>query len=383
MKFLEIQRQLDARKEAGLWRHRHSIASAQGPELLSGEESFLNFASNDYLGLANSANAKQATAEAIEAFGFGSGASHLICGHQLPHDNLEMALADFVGREAALTFSSGYMANLAILQSLANKGDLIIADKLNHASLIDGAKLSNAESQRYPHCDLLALENRLKKSPQNKFVVTDSVFSMDGDIAPLPAIVELCEHYNAILIVDDAHGFGVIGERGKGCIEHFGLNQTQLPILMCTLGKALGGFGAFVSGEKKLIDFLMQTARSYIYTTAMPAVVASANCANLKFLQDSPQIVRKLKQNITYFKQQCLQHGIELANSSTAIQPIFVGTNEKLIQVNTKLMQKGFLVGAIRPPTVPQNSARLRITLSVAHRQEHIDRLVVALAQSL
>ena len=383
MSFLNFEQHIAERQQAGLWRERLTIDSPQRAELQLADENLINFASNDYLGLANHGNAKQALTNATEVFGFGSGASHLICGHQRPHDDLEIALADFIGRDSALTFSSGYMANLAILQSLANKGDLVIADKLNHASLIDGVRLSGADSRRYPHCDLQVLESRLKRSTQNTFVVTDSVFSMDGDIAPLLEIAGLCERYKAILIVDDAHGFGVVGENGKGCVEHFGLSQKQLPVLMCTLGKALGGFGAFVSGERKLIDYLVQTARSYIYTTAMPAAIAAANLANLNVLQDSPEKLTKLRQNIVSFKQLCQQHRIVLIASDTAIQPVLIGDNEKLIQINKALIQQGFLVGAIRPPTVPQNSARLRITVSAAHSQQQLESLVAALAKIL
>ncbi|TQV89878.1 8-amino-7-oxononanoate synthase [Aliikangiella coralliicola] len=387
MKFLNFQQLLEQRAESGLLRQRQTLTSPQQTIVSVDGKQLINFASNDYLGLANQPQAVQALTSAADRYGVGAGASHLVCGHQKPHQDLEEALASFVGREAAITFSSGYMANLAILQCLAKKGDLIIADKLNHASLIDGVRLSDADSTRFPHCDLAILEKRLKKSSQNKFVVTDSVFSMDGDIAPLTEMVAMCDKYDAILIVDDAHGFGVIGENGKGSAEHFGLNQKQLPVLMATLGKALGGFGAFVSGEKPFVDYLVQQARSYIYTTAMPASIASANLANLNHLKQNPKILAQLKSNISYFRQQCetfksAGFPVTILPSETAIQPIIVGDNESLLAINHRILEQGFLVGAIRPPTVPANSARLRITLSASHSHRQIDQLIQSLTNA-
>jgi len=382
MKFLELQKSLDERVEQGLYRHRRILNSGQKTQVIIGDESLLNFASNDYLGLASQQAVKGAISSSVDQYGFGSGASHLICGHQKPHQDLEDALAQFVNREAALTFSTGYMANLAILQSLAKKGDVIIADKLNHASLIDGARLSSAESKRYSHCDMTMLEQRLSHSKQNKFVVTDSVFSMDGDLAPLKEIVRLCEKYNAVLIVDDAHGFGVLGETGSGICEALGLTPKEVPVLMATLGKSLGGYGAFVAGEKALIDYLIQFGRSYIYTTAMPAVIASGNLTNLNYLRNNPEILLRLKKNIKYFKSQCYQNNIDLLPSDTAIQPMLVGSNEALLRLNEKLFSDGFLVGAIRPPTVAEDSARLRITVSAEHNQQQIDELVASLAKN-
>ncbi len=383
MKFLDLQQRLNQRTDEGLLRERPVVQSAQKNELLVDGKSLINFSGNDYLGLANSETARQSVKENVELYGFGSGASHLICGHQQPHETLENELAAFMERDAALTFSSGYMANLAIIQCLSARGDVIIADKLNHASLIDGVKLSQATSRRYSHCDLTALERRLKNAPQNKFVVTDSVFSMDGDIAPLTEIVALCERYNAILIVDDAHGFGVLGETGKGCIEHFGLNQKQLPVLMCTLGKSLGSYGAFISGEQVLVDYLIQFARSYIYTTAMPAMIAAASLENLKFLIHHPEINHRLKDNIQYFKSCCKQVKVFPMPSITAIQPVIIGDNKKLLRVNKQLKEAGILVAAIRPPTVAENSGRLRITLNAAHSRNDIKRLVDTLATAI
>ncbi len=387
MKFLELESSLFIRKQQDLMRLRRNVNSPQQSQIVVDGKKLVNFASNDYLGLANNLDAIKSLNQTASEFGFGSGASHLICGHQQPHQDLEKALARFVRREAALTFASGYMANLAILQSLAKKGDLIIADKLNHASLIDGVKLSAADSRRYSHCDMAALDKRLAtssaNSSANKFVVTDAVFSMDGDIAPLKEMVRLCDKYHAILIIDDAHGFGVLGESGRGSCDYFGLTTKQVPIVMATLGKAIGGYGAFVAGEQVLIDYLTQFARSYIYTTAMPALIASGNLTNLKTLEQQPEIVNQLFDNIDYFKKTCQQNSIELMPSITAIQPLLIGDNEKLLKVNESLLENGFLVGAIRPPTVPENSGRLRITLSAKHTQAQIDGLIDALKNAL
>lgn len=357
-------------------RERLPLQSSQANQVKVKDRKYLNFSSNDYLGLANNSETIAAVKIQLDECGFGSGASHLVTGHHKIHDELEISVADFLQRDSVITFSTGYMANLSILQSLAQKGDLIIADKLNHASLIDGVKLSDAQSTRYPHCDLSVLESRLKNMSSNKWVVTDSVFSMDGDIAPLDEIAGLCKKYQANLIVDDAHGFGVLGKGGRGCVEHFGLSQSDLPVLMGTFGKALGGFGAFVSGSNKLKSYLIQFARPYIYTTALPAAVAAANYFNLGLVNSKRQLRAKLIENIDYFKRQCADKKICLLPSHTAIQPLVVGDSKKLIALDQRLKEKGILVGAIRPPTVPVNGDRLRITLSASHSFEQIDFLV-------
>ncbi len=367
---------LTERERKSQMRERLSLQSGQADQVTIKGREYLNFSSNDYLGLANNPETISAVKQQLDDSGFGSGASHLVTGHNQIHEKLELAVTEFLQRDSAITFSTGYMANLSILQSLAQKGDLIIADKLNHASLIDGVKLSNAQSTRYSHCDLDLLEARLKKQKANKWVVTDSVFSMDGDIAPLDKIAGLCKKYKANLIVDDAHGVGVLGKHGRGCIEHFGLTQAELPILMGTFGKALGGFGAFVSGSHTLTRYLMQFARPYVYTTALPAAVAAGNYFNLSLIKNNPQRVTKLIENIEYFKLKCGNKKIHLLPSQTAIQPIIIGGSKKLIEFDKRLKQKGVLVGAIRPPTVPINSDRLRITLSASHRFEQIDFLL-------
>lgn len=374
--------ELSDKKERGLYRERAVVESPQASHIVINNRSMLNFSSNDYLGLANRSNVIETIKSKIDSFGFGSGASHLVSGHHQAHQQLEHQLARFQKREAALTFSSGYMANIAILQSLAKKGDVIISDKLNHASLIDGSQLSNSDSVRYAHCDLASLERRLKRAAKNKWVVTDSVFSMDGDIAPLDKIAGLCEKYSAHLIVDDAHGFGVLGKSGQGCSEHFNLSQKQLPVLMGTLGKALGGYGAFVSGSKVMVDYLVQTARPYIYTTAIPAIIAEANRENLDWLSRNPQLINRLNKNIASFKTLIKQTSLKLLDSHTAIQPIVIGNTHELIRVSQKLKEDGILVGAIRPPTVAANTDRLRITLSAAHSVDDIKKLVDSLKKA-
>jgi len=370
---------LESREAQQQLRERLSLESSQSDQIEIDGQSFINFSSNDYLGLANNLSTIQLIKEQIDQLGIGSGASHLVCGHHKIHEILEQKIAAYLSRDSAVTFSTGYMANLAILQSLAKKGDLIIADKLNHASLIDGTKLSSADAVRYSHCDLEALESRLKKQATQKWVVTDSVFSMDGDIAPLDKIAGLCQKYDAFLIVDDAHGVGVIGDTGRGAAEYFGLTQKQLPVLMGTFGKSLGGFGAFVSGHKKLTDYLIQFARPYVYTTALPAVIAAANLHNLSLIEQDFSYRHRLLENIKYFKRLCSQKELSLLPSTTGIQPVMINDTAKLLKLSQRLKNAGLLVGAIRPPTVAKNSDRLRVTISAAHSRNQIEKLVSCL----
>ncbi|PHS14397.1 MAG: 8-amino-7-oxononanoate synthase [Kangiella sp.] len=369
-----LDSRLNAQTDAGLFRERLTVSSKQDREITVDGKKYLNFASNDYLGLAKNS---PDFSEQVQ-IGFGSGGSHLISGHHQVHSQLERELADFVERESVLTFSTGYMANLGILQSLALKGDLIIADKLNHASLIDGAKLSNADRVRYPHCDLGALVRRLKTKLKsisaNKWVVTDSIFSMDGDLAPLDEIAFLCKKYHAHLIVDDAHGFGILGKNGAGALEHFQLKQKDCPVLMSTLGKAVGGYGAFVSGSEKLTGYLMQFARSYIYTTAMPAVLAQFNLGNLKKLKAGSNLRRKLQENIRYFQSQCEKMSVKHSGINSPIQKIDLLGLQQLKAKTDVLKKQGLLVGSIRPPT--SSTPRLRITLSASHSFSDIECLV-------
>ena len=373
---------LDERKSNHLYRQRRILESAQGAEVIVDGKPYLNFCSNDYLGLANHPDVIAAFTSSANDFGVGSGASHLVCGHSSLHHQLEEELADFVGRDRAVLFSTGYMANLGVVNALMGKQDAVFEDKLNHASLLDAGLLSGARFQRFLHNDLDILESRLKKSTDNKkLIVVDSVFSMDGDLAPLDNLAALAKKYNAGLMADDAHGFGVLGNAGAGCADHFNLDQQQLPVLMGTLGKGLGSFGAFVAGSEDLAETLIQFSRSYIYTTALPPAVAAASLASLKIVREDADRRQHLYSLITHFRQGAEQLGLELMPSITAIQPLMIGSNEKAIAISDALLEKGFLISAIRPPTVPANSARLRITLSAAHSEDQVDSLLKALAE--
>ncbi|RLU02367.1 MAG: 8-amino-7-oxononanoate synthase [Ketobacter sp.] len=377
----QLAQRLQERREQHLYRQRRLLESAQQAHIHCDGRSLLNFCSNDYLGLASHPRVIDAAKQAMEQFGFGSGASHLVIGHSRVHHELEERLADWVGRRRALLFSTGYMANLGVISALVERGDTVLEDKLNHASLLDGAQLSRGQLQRYHHNDVDSLRQRLVQSSGRTLVVTDSVFSMDGDVAPLQEISELCQQHNAWLMVDDAHGLGVLGG-GRGCLAEYGFTSQQVPIYMGTLGKALGTFGAFVAGDEPLIEYLIQSARSYIYTTAMPPSVAAATLASLDLLNAEQWRVEKLRQLIAYFKQGANQLGLPMMPSATAIQPLLLHDSEAALRVSDALLRKGFLVGAIRPPTVPANSARLRITLSADHSERDIDQLLDALSEA-
>lgn len=373
---------LDERKSNHLYRQRRVLESAQGAEVVVDGKPYLNFCSNDYLGLANHPDVVAAFTAAANDFGVGSGASHLVCGHSSLHHQLEEELADYVGRDRAVLFSTGYMANLGIVNALVGKQDAIFEDKLNHASLLDAGLLSGARFQRFLHNDLENLESRLKKSTEDKkLIVVDSVFSMDGDLAPLDDLAALAKKYNAGLMADDAHGFGVLGDTGAGCAEHFKLDQQQLPVLMATLGKSLGCFGAFVAGSEQLVETLIQFARPYIYTTALPPAIAAAGLASLHIVREDVTRRQHLQSLIAYFRERAEKLGLTLMPSTTAIQPLMIGASEQAIAISDALLEKGFLISAIRPPTVPINSARLRITLSAAHSEQQVERLLVALAE--
>jgi len=369
------------REQQHLYRRRRTLQSPQTPDMTVDGRSYLGFCSNDYLGLANHPQLIDAAQQATAAFGTGSGASHLVCGHSSEHHALEEELAAFTGRERALVFSSGYMANLGTINALVGKGDAVFEDKLNHASLLDGGLLSGARFQRFLHNDLASLEKKLVSTDAaRKLIVVDSVFSMDGDLAPLPELAQLATKHGAWLMADDAHGFGCLGATGAGSAEHFGLSQSELPILMGTLGKAAGSYGAFVAGSHELIETLIQHARPYIYTTAIPPSVAASSRAALLVMRNEGWRREHLQVLIARFRQGAQQLGLQLMSSATAIQPIVIGSAEVTMAVAEKLRQQGILIGAIRPPTVPEGSARLRITLSAAHTEAHIDQLLGALA---
>ena len=377
-----LERDLAARAAAGLARSRRNVASAQGARLVVGGREIIAFASNDYLGLANHPAVVAAARDAVAHWGVGAGASHLICGHTAAHDALEAELAAFVRpgeNAAALTFSSGYLANLAILTALAGRGDAIFADRRNHACLNDGALLSRAQFVRYAHGDVAGLRSRMAATPAaRRLIATDAVFSMDGDLAPLPELLALAEEFDAWLVVDDAHGFGVLGE-GRGTLAHFGLRSERI-VAMGTLGKAAGVAGAFVVAHPAVIETLVQTARSYVYTTAAPPLLAEASRAALALIRDDAARRTHLLRLIAHWRSRAAALPWQLGESSTPIQPLVVGDNAVAVAHADALWQRGFWVPAIRPPTVPAGTARLRVSLGAAHTIDEVDALVDALA---
>jgi 8-amino-7-oxononanoate synthase len=382
--FSHLEAQLTAIKQQGLYRNRRVTLSPQGIIIdLANNKTAINFCSNDYLGLANHHKVITAFQQAANQYGVGSGSAHLICGHNYEHHALEEELAHFTGRERALLFSTGYMANLGIITALLDKNDSVFEDKLNHASLLDGGLFSKAKFKRYAHASIKHLDNLLINATGNKLIVSDGVFSMDGDVAPLKQLAITAKHHHAWLMVDDAHGLGVLGNNGGGLLEQCALNQDDVAILMGTLGKAFGTFGAFVAGSELLIETLIQKSRSYIYTTALPPAVAAATRASLKLIQTEPWRRQRLSQLISYFKTSAAQHNLTLMPSLSPIQPIMIGNSEQAVAISNALLDKGFLVSAIRPPTVPQGSARLRVTLSALHTEAHIDGLMEALGRDL
>ena len=371
---------LQQRHQDGLYRQRLTLDSAQGPLVRMDGREYLNFCSNDYLGLAAHPRIIERFRSAAAQYGVGSGASHLVCGHSAPHHALEEALAEFTGRPRALLFSSGYMANTGILTSLLQRGDYVFEDRLNHASLLDGGLYSGARFQRFPHNDMSALQAKLESAGGPKLVVVDGVFSMDGDTAPLLELANMCSAQDAWLMVDDAHGFGVLGERGVGSTEAAGLAPSAVPVLMATLGKALGTAGAFVAGSELLIEGLIQQSRNYIYTTALPPAVAAAGLEALSLLKDEPWRRQHLQDRILQFRDGAEQLGLPLMASASAIQPLVVGAATHAVALSERLRDAGFLISAIRPPTVPAGTSRLRITLSAAHSAEQVEQLLTQLA---
>lgn len=368
------------REHSKLLRRLRTVEHAQGPWLDIGGRRLLSFCSNDYLGLAQYPKLIDTLVLAAKQEGVGSTSAHLICGHRSVHDELEQALAAWTGRDRALLFSTGYMANLGVLQALLVPGDICIQDKLNHACLLDGAKLSGAELKRYPHADVAAAARQLSSRPGvATLLATDGVFSMDGDVAPLAELAALSTSEGATMMVDDAHGLGVLGANGAGSLDAAGVGQHEVPILMATLGKALGCAGAFVAGSSALIEGLIQFARPYIYTTAMPPALAAAALAAVQLAQTEGWRRDKLAALITRFRDGAGELGLPLMASSSAIQPLLLGSAEAALKAMQTLETQGLLVTAIRPPTVPAGRARLRITLSAAHEEAHVDRLLGAL----
>ena len=405
MPFTKLKTELDARAAQGLLRHRRTLASAQGVRITVDGKPYLSFCSNDYLGLANHPKIIEALQQGAQQFGVGSGASHLVSGHFDAHQQFEQAIAEFVGKPAALSFSTGYMANLGVVQALVGRGDTVFADKLNHASLNDAMLLSRAEVKRYRHGDMGQLAQLLGETKSGrKLIITDTVFSMDGDIAPVPELLELCERYDAWLLLDDAHGFGVLGEQGRGILYSFTPLSSSLPdrgerdstlsrlrerarervdspriIYMATLGKAAGVAGACVAAEQVVIDTLLQNARSYIYTTASPPALSVALMTSLQLMRDEDWRRERLQQLIAQLRQGTTNLRWTMMESVTPIQPLLVGSNEAALTLSEGLRARGIWVPAIRPPTVPQGTARLRITLSAAHEKKDVTELLEAL----
>ncbi len=375
-----LQESLDRRHRDGLYRQRLTLESSQGPVVRLAGRQYLNFCSNDYLGLAAHPKVIAALRRAAADYGVGSGASHLVCGHSAPHRELEEALAAFTGRPRALLFSSGYAANTGVLGTLLQRGDHVFEDRLNHASLLDGGLHSGARFQRFPHNDLSALQARLEAASGPKLVAVDGVFSMDGDSAPLAELAGLCSAQGAWLMVDDAHGFGVLGARGAGSVEAAGLDTDTVPVLMATLGKALGTAGAFVAGSELLIEGLIQQARNYIYTTAQPPALAAATLASLELLQEESWRREHLAALVKRFRRGAGQLDLPVLPSTSAIQPLMVGEPEHALALSERLREQGMLISAIRPPTVPAGTSRLRVTLTAAHSEGQVDRLLEQLA---
>jgi 8-amino-7-oxononanoate synthase len=376
----ELQGELAALAAEGLKRRRRTLDSPCGPVCTVDGREVISFCSNDYLGLANNPHLIAAAQAAAAQWGVGSGASHLVSGHLRPHEMLETAIAEFVGMPRALSFSTGYMANLAIVPALVGRGDAVFSDKLNHASLIDAAQLTHADSRRYAHGDVAALSAMLAaSSAKRNLILTDAVFSMDGDIAPLPELFELAERHDAWLVIDDAHGFGVLGEHGRGSLAHFGLPASPRVVLMGTLGKAAGVAGAFVAADALVIEWLLQRARAYIFTTAASPIMAATLLEAVKLIAAADDGRANLTQRIHQLRAGLADTRWRLLHSDTAIQPIIVGDNAEAVRVAEALLERGLWVPAIRPPTVPKGTARLRVSLSAAHTEAHIRALVDAL----
>ena len=370
-----------------LRRRRQTIESCpetgSRTEVMVAGRRLVDFCSNDYLGLARHPEIAAAMGEAVGRYGAGSGAAHLVTGHGIEHARLEEELAAFTGRERALLFSTGYMANLAVVTSLAGRGEFVLLDRLSHASLIDGALLSGARFRRFAHGDVAAAQRMLAEDSERAAVVaTDGVFSMDGDVASLPALARASREHQAWLVVDDAHGLGVVGRTGRGTLELFGLNADDVPVLIGTLGKAFGSFGAFVAGSASDIELLIQKARPYIYTTALPQPVAAATRKALELAQRERWRRERVAKLTLRFRRGCAQLGLPIGESTTPIQPVFLGSAEAAVHAQEQLLIAGFWVTAIRPPTVPTGSARLRVTLSAAHTEAQVDAFLAALAHA-
>jgi len=376
-----LHEELGQTEAAGLYRRLLTVSSPSGPEVVVAGRRMLMLASNDYLGLCAHPRIIQAMQRAAEAWGAGAGASRLISGTSCLDDSLEEQLARFKGSEAALLFSTGYMANLGLLAALAGPGDTVYSDELNHASIVDGCRLSRAQVRVYPHADLAALEALLQQDrcSQAKLIVSDAVFSMDGDIAPLAGLVALARAHGALLVIDDAHGTGVLGRRGSGALEHCGLHPDGNMAIMGTLGKALGAFGAFVAGSALLKDYLVNRARSFIFTTALPPPVLAAAGEAVRIIEEEPERRQRLQEQAAFMRRSLQELGLNTLNSATQIIPIVIGDSQVAVRIAADLFEKNIFIRAIRPPAVPQGSARLRVSVMATHTRTQLQGALDAL----
>ena len=372
-----LEEELEKLKDKKLHRSLKTISSPQGPTVILNGREVILMCSNNYLGLANHPRVIRAAQKAMEELGYGAVASRLVSGNMSIHEKFEAKVAEFKGTERALLFNCGYMANMGVISTVCDSAeDLVISDRLNHASIIDGIMLSKAKFATFRHNDLEHLEKILKdKRARRKLIVVDGVFSMDGDIAPVRDIMELAERYGATVMVDDAHATGVIGETGRGSAEYW---NTKIHIQMGTLGKALGGFGAFVCADKIFIDFLINRCRPFIYTTALPVPVVAAALEALKILEEEPERVKRLRENVRKFVKGLEEIGFDVKDQGTAIVPIIIGDEDKCLKFSQRLLELGVFAAAIRPPTVPKGTSRIRVTLMATHTQEHIERAIEA-----
>ena len=380
----KVKAEKQARINTHSVRQRRIIQARDGVLVKCDGRELINFSSNDYLGLSQHLDVVSALQESAAYHGVGSTGSALVCGYHHEHASLEKEIAEWLGYEKALYFGSGYLANLAVMQSLLGADDVCVQDKLNHACLLDGARLAYCELKRYPHADVSAALRQLASHRDGAaMLATDAVFSMDGDIAPLLDLVLLTRSQDAMLYVDDAHGIGVLGPEGRGSVAAAKLSSKEVPLLVLPMGKAFGGQGAVLCGSEAIIDHISETARPYLFSTAPPPAMAAAMRASLKLIRNEPWRRAKLASLISRFRRSGMRHGLPLHDSQTAIQPIMLGDNHKALKVAKSLEAQGYLVSAIRPPTVPDGQARLRVTLTALHSEEHVDGLIKALAVAL
>ncbi len=379
-----FKEELNKIKEAGLHRKLLPVSSGSAPKIMVDGKEVIMLASNDYLGFCSHPEIKKKAQDSIEKWGAGSGAARLINGNLTLFDELEKRLAAFKNTEDALVFSTGYMANAGLLSALGTKEDIIYSDELNHASIIDGCRLSRATIKIYPHKNVKTLESFLKQESgyQNRIIVTDGVFSMDGDIAPVPDLLLLAEKYDATLIIDDAHGTGALGKSGKGTLEHFEMENSSRTIILGTMGKAMGSFGAFVAGTKELKEYLINKSRSFIFTTALPPSVPAASIQALNIIEKKPAIISELKENASYMRKGLRSLGFNTLESETQIMPVMIGSPADTVNMAKELFDKGLFIQAIRPPTVPENSSRLRLTVMATHEKSDLEKALSILEKT-